>query len=204
MGIMGHTIKQRIEKLRTELDHHNYLYYVDAKPTLSDQQYDRLMRELSNLESAHPEFASVDSPTQRVGGQPIDAFHSVTHAVPMMSIDNTYDEAEVRAFYANNSEALQRNRRLVDELKKLYGESQVDGDSLPEGLPLERILDALEVHHIKSLGQGGPDEKKNMIVLSATLHALIHADPECRIDLAKGTMTLFGVQLNVRIKPLHF
>ena len=113
------------------------------------------------------------------------------------------DEAEVRAFYANDSEGLQRNRQLVDELKKLYGESQVEGDSLPEGLPSERILEALEVHHIKALGQGGPDEKKNMIVLSATLHALIHADPDCRIDLAKGTMTLFGVQLKVVVKSPH-
>jgi hypothetical protein len=113
------------------------------------------------------------------------------------------DEAEVRAFYANDSEGLQRNRRLVDELKKLYGESQVEGDSLPEGLPSERILEALEVHHIEALGQGGPDEKKNMIVLSATLHALIHADPDCRIDLAKGTMTLFGVQLKVVVKSPH-
>ncbi|MDA1277084.1 MAG: HNH endonuclease signature motif containing protein [Verrucomicrobia bacterium] len=113
------------------------------------------------------------------------------------------DEAEVRAFYANDSEGLQRNRRLVDELKRLYGESQIEGDSLPEGLPSERILEALEVHHIKALAQGGPDEKKNMIVLSATLHALIHADPDCRIDLAIGTMTLFGVQLKVLVKAPH-
>ena len=113
------------------------------------------------------------------------------------------DEAEVRAFYGNDSQGLQRNRRLVDELKKLYGESQVEGDSLPEGLPSERILEALEVHHIEALGQGGPDEKSNMIVLSATLHALIHADPDCQINLAKGTMTLFGVPLKVVVKSPH-
>ena len=113
------------------------------------------------------------------------------------------DEAEVSAFYGNDTERLQRNRRLVEELKKLYGESQVEGDSLPEGLPKERILEALEVHHIKALGDGGPDEKRNMIVVSATLHALIHADPECRIDLANRTMTLFGVRLNIRIEPSH-
>ena len=113
------------------------------------------------------------------------------------------DEAEIRAFYGSDTERLQRNRRLVEELKKLYGESQVEGDSLPDGLPAERILEALEVHHIKALGEGGPDEKKNMIVLSATLHALIHADPGCRIDLANGTMTLFGVQLKVRVKSPH-
>jgi len=76
------------------------------------------------------------------------------------------DEIEVRAFYANDTERLQRNRRLVEELKKLYGESQVEGDSLPEGLPSERILEALEVHHIQGLGKGGPDEKCNMLVVS--------------------------------------
>jgi len=113
------------------------------------------------------------------------------------------DENEVRTFYGNDTERLQRNRRLVEELKKLYGGSQVEGDCLPEGLPAERILEALEVHHIQALGLGGPDEKKNMIVLSATLHALIHADPACQIDLAKGTMALFGVLLKVNLKPSH-
>ncbi|HOW67656.1 MAG TPA: HNH endonuclease signature motif containing protein, partial [Verrucomicrobiota bacterium] len=113
------------------------------------------------------------------------------------------DETEIRAFYGSDTERLQRNRRLVEELKKLYGESQVEGDSLPDGLPSERIQEALEVHHIKALGEGGPDEKKNMIVVSATLHALIHADPACRIDLPNGTMTLFGVQLKVQVKPAH-
>ena len=113
------------------------------------------------------------------------------------------DENEIRAHYGSDTVGLQRNRRLVEELKKLYGESQVEGDSIPEGLPAERILEALEVHHIQALGLGGPDEKKNMIVLSATLHALIHADPACRIDLAKGTLTLFGVPLKVNLKPSH-
>ena len=113
------------------------------------------------------------------------------------------DETEIRAFCGSDTERLQRNRRLVEELKKLYGESQVEGDSLPEGLPVDRILEALEVHHIKALGEEGLDEKKNMIVISATLHALIHADPGCRIELANGTMTLFGVQLKVRVKSPH-
>jgi DNA ligase (NAD+) len=95
---MGESIKTRIEQLRRDLEHHNYLYYIDAKPEISDRQFDLLMKELTDLESAHPEYQSPDSPTQRVGGQPIDSFRSVEHAVRMMSIDNTYDEAEVRAF----------------------------------------------------------------------------------------------------------
>jgi DNA ligase (NAD+) len=95
---MGSTAQQRIERLRKELDHHSYLYYVEAKPEISDQEFDRLMKELTELEAAHPEFDSPDSPTKRVGGQAIDSFRTVEHAVRMMSIDNTYDEGEVRAF----------------------------------------------------------------------------------------------------------
>lgn len=93
---MSSTPEQRIEKLRKELDHHSYLYYVEAKPVISDQEFDRLLKELAELEAAHPEFDSPDSPTKRVGGQPIEGFATVMHASPMMSIDNTYDEEEVR------------------------------------------------------------------------------------------------------------
>jgi len=97
---MPASVQQRVKELRRQLEHHNYLYYVEAKPQISDQQYDRLMRELIDLETAHPELLTPDSPSQRVGGQPIEGFRTVEHAIPMMSIDNTYDEAEVRAFDA--------------------------------------------------------------------------------------------------------
>jgi DNA ligase (NAD+) len=115
--------KHRVDQLREELDRHNYLYHVEAKPTISDQQYDRLMRELTELEVAHPEFASPDSPTQRVGGQPIESFQTVEHAVPMRSIDNTYDEAEVRAF----DERVRKN--LGGEQPSYVIEPKVDGVS---------------------------------------------------------------------------
>ena len=112
------------------------------------------------------------------------------------------DETEIRAFYGGDTQGLERNRQLVEELKRLYGESQVEGDSLPGGLPSERILEVLEVHHI-NVGKDVPEAKSNMIVVSATLHALIHADTNCLIDLANGAMTLFGVQLKVHLKPSH-
>ena len=95
---MAETVAQRVAKLREELNRHNYLYYVLAQPEISDQEFDRLMRELAELEEKHPELKSPDSPTVRVGGQPIEGFVSVRHAVPMMSIDNTYNEGDVRAF----------------------------------------------------------------------------------------------------------
>src|SRR5580693_8801776 len=117
---MAASPKQRIEQLRADLDHHNYLYY-QGKPQISDVQFDKLMKELIELENAHPQFASPTSPTQRVGGQPIDGFVTVEHAVPMMSIDNTYDEAEVRAF----DERVRKN--LDGEEPKYVLEPKVDG-----------------------------------------------------------------------------
>ncbi len=95
---MSESTAQKAAKLRDEINRHNYLYYVEAKPQVSDREYDRLLRELTDLEAAHPELVTPDSPTQRVGGQPLDAFRTVTHAVRMMSIDNTYSEEDLRAF----------------------------------------------------------------------------------------------------------
>lgn len=95
---MSANAREHVERLRAELDRHNFLYHVEAKPVITDQEYDRLMRELIDLEAAHPELASEDSPSQRIGGEPIDGFRTVEHAVRMMSIDNTYSEADLRAF----------------------------------------------------------------------------------------------------------
>src|SRR5436305_12331689 len=82
---MAQTIEQKIAKLREELNHHNFLYYTEARPEVSDREYDRLMQELIELEAAHPELRSPNSPTQRAGGEPIEGFKSVQHACPMMS-----------------------------------------------------------------------------------------------------------------------
>ncbi|MDB5319193.1 MAG: ligase, NAD-dependent [Phycisphaerales bacterium] len=95
---MSQLIEKRIAKLRDELNRANHLYYIEARPELSDRDYDKLMQELIDLETAHPEQRTADSPTQRVGGDIQTELKPVRHAVPMMSIDNTYNEAEVRAF----------------------------------------------------------------------------------------------------------
>ena len=71
------TIAQRVEELRRQIDYHNYKYYVEAKPEISDREFDRLLEELKKLEAAHPELVTPDSPTQRVGGQPIEGFRTV-------------------------------------------------------------------------------------------------------------------------------
>jgi DNA ligase (NAD+) len=88
----------RIEHLRREIRRHDHLYYVDAKPEISDRDYDRLYAELKELEAKHPELVTVDSPTKRVGGEPIEGFNTVRHAEPMLSIDNTYSADELREF----------------------------------------------------------------------------------------------------------
>ena len=81
-----------------EIRRHDRAYYVEAQPTVSDREYDQLYRELLDLEAAHPELRTPDSPSQRVGGEPIDGFETVRHAMPMMSLDNTYSQEEVREF----------------------------------------------------------------------------------------------------------
>lgn len=106
----------RIVQLRREIRRHDRLYYVEAAPEISDRQYDRLLEQLTQLEAAHPELVTPDSPTQRVGGQPLEGFETVQHATPMLSIDNTYSAEEVRKFDQRVRKALgsQTFHYLVD------------------------------------------------------------------------------------------
>ncbi|MFH0993212.1 MAG: NAD-dependent DNA ligase LigA [bacterium] len=90
----------RIAELKKLLNRYNHEYHVLDAPSVSDQEYDALMRELITLETAHPEYATPDSPTRRVGGTPIDKFRKVTHAMPMLSLANVFDETELRDFDA--------------------------------------------------------------------------------------------------------
>lgn len=89
---------KRIEQLREEIRRHDHAYYVLAKPVISDPQYDALFDELKHLEAQHPELITPDSPTQRVGGAPIEGFRQIAHATPMMSVDNTYNPDQLREF----------------------------------------------------------------------------------------------------------
>jgi DNA ligase (NAD+) len=99
MGLMAsEVIKKRAEKLREEIEYHNYRYYILDQPEISDAQYDRLMRELEKLEEEHPELRSPNSPTQRVGAHPLEAFEIVRHTLPMLSLANAFDETEARDF----------------------------------------------------------------------------------------------------------
>jgi len=95
---MKQNVSKRMEQLRDEIRKHDHLYYVLNQPKISDLQYDKLFAELKALEEANPQFIKPDSPTQRVSGQPLEGFATVRHAVPMLSMDNTYNADELRAF----------------------------------------------------------------------------------------------------------
>jgi DNA ligase (NAD+) len=97
---LGRTVTLRAQELREQLQEHNYLYHVLDQPSISDASYDELLRELRELEARHPELITADSPTQRVGAVPTAAFASVTHGVPMLSLENAFSDEEVAAFDA--------------------------------------------------------------------------------------------------------
>jgi len=100
-------VLQEMAQLREQLQQHNYRYYVLDQPEIPDAEYDRLMQALKSLEAEFPQFISPDSPTQRVGAAPLAAFVSVKHAMPMLSLDNAFDDDDIRQF----------NRRIQDRLK---------------------------------------------------------------------------------------
>ena len=112
-------VEHEIDRLRAEINRHNRLYYVDAQPAISDKEYDKLVKSLEALESEHPDLITPESPTQRVGGEPLEGFATVEHAVPMLSIDNTYNYDEVREWDTRVRKALNPGERVlyVVELK---------------------------------------------------------------------------------------
>jgi DNA ligase (NAD+) len=102
--------KKRHDDLAEEIRRHDHLYYVEARPVISDREYDALYRELADLERAFPELVTGDSPTQRVGGQPLKEFKPVKHLRPMTSLDNTYSQAELRQFVERVQRLLPREK----------------------------------------------------------------------------------------------
>src|SRR5438270_1110118 len=113
--------ERKIRQLREEIRKHNRLYYEEAAPIISDHKYDRLYKELADLETQFPDLLTPDSPTLRVGGRPLRALEQVSHLIPMLSLDNTYSEAEVKNFYAR------MQRLLPDEKIPVVIEPKVDG-----------------------------------------------------------------------------
>jgi DNA ligase (NAD+) len=121
---MTAAIRKEIESLREQIEHHNRLYYVEARAEIPDHEYDQLMHRLIELEEAHPEYDTPDSPSHKVGDEPIEGFQQVEHRVAMISIDNVYDEASLREFD-------QRVLKLLDDRQPEYTiEYKIDGVAL--------------------------------------------------------------------------
>ncbi|MCK4863630.1 MAG: NAD-dependent DNA ligase LigA, partial [Dehalococcoidales bacterium] len=113
--------KVKIEKLRAEINHHNYRYHVLDSPEISDAEYDDLMRELKQLEEQYPRFLTPDSPTQRVGAAPVEAFGVVEHPQPLLSLGNVFSQDELLAWYTRTS-------RLAGNTPfDFVGEHKIDG-----------------------------------------------------------------------------
>ena len=118
---MNAETQSRIEKLREEVRYHERKYYVENAPEISDSEFDALMKKLKKIEDANPDLITLDSPTQRVGGEPVDEFRAVAHTRPMLSLDNTYSAEELREFDG-------RVRRLLPDVDFAYtAELKIDG-----------------------------------------------------------------------------
>ncbi len=124
-SLRGEAARRVVEKLREVIRRHAHLYYVEARPEISDDDYDRLFRRLEELEEAHPELVTPDSPTQRVGAEPQDRFETLAHTAPMLSLDSTKDPDEVRRFDERIRKALGEDARPVYVL-----EPKLDGASM--------------------------------------------------------------------------
>ncbi len=114
-------VTQRVAKLRAEINHHNYRYYVLDSPEISDAEYDELMRELKRLEEEYPQLVTPDSPTQRVGAAPVEAFGVVEHPLPLLSLGNAFSRDELLAWYTRTS------KLAGGEQFNLVGEHKIDG-----------------------------------------------------------------------------
>jgi DNA ligase (NAD+) len=161
--------RRRIEQLRREISDHDRRYYLEAAPTISDQEYDRLYRDLRDLEGQFPELITPDSPTQRVSGAPLAQFAQITHRTPMLSLDNTYSEAEVAEFF-------RRIERLLEgEKVETVVEPKVDG------VAISLLYENGELRYAATRGNGtvGDDVTQNVrTIRSVPLRLRGHDVPE--------------------------
>src|SRR5262245_51501544 len=118
--------QQRLNELRDAIRHHEERYYIHNAPEISDDEFDRLLHELERLEAEHPDLVTADSPTQRVAGRPVEGFEEVDHLAPMLSLDNAYNEDELRGF----DERVRRAVGLGEQHVHYVAELKIDGLSI--------------------------------------------------------------------------
>ncbi len=159
----------RIHDLRELLHRANRAYYTDASPIMPDAEFDRLLAELAALEAAHPELADPNSPTQRVGGEPIEGFETRAHTVPMLSIDNTYDEPDLRAWHARLVKAVGGDGSLFDPQGPggagpvLLADAKIDGVAVSLRYERGKLVQALT----RGDGTAGDDITANVRAIRA-------------------------------------
>jgi DNA ligase (NAD+) len=176
--------EHRARELRRLIDQHNYKYYVEAKPEISDREFDKLLDELKQLEAAHPELVTPDSPTQRVGGQPIEGFKTVRHREPMLSIDNTYSADELREFD-------RRIRKLLPgEPVGYVVELKIDGVAI--SLTYEKGL--FTVGATRGDGESGDDVTHNLRTISG-LPLRLHTKEPPPLFEARGEVYMARAEL---------
>lgn len=124
---MTAAVAARIERLRERIRHHDRKYYVEAAPEIPDREYDRLVEELRTLEESHPDLVTPDSPTRRVGDEPIPALVPVNHRRPMLSIDNTYSAADLAAWGRRVEKLVREGEGHADEPIEWVLELKIDG-----------------------------------------------------------------------------
>jgi DNA ligase (NAD+) len=159
---------KRMTQLREEIREHDRRYYEEAAPIISDREYDRLYKELVDLEAEFPQLVSPNSPTQRVGGEPLEAFAQITHRVPMLSLDNTYSEEEVANFYARIM------RLLPNEKIPVVIEPKVDG------VAVSLLYENRRLRHAATRGDGsvGDDITRNIKTICSIPEQLRGAAPK--------------------------
>ncbi|MBM4286206.1 MAG: NAD-dependent DNA ligase LigA [Deltaproteobacteria bacterium] len=160
-------VAARVEELRRQLHYHNYRYYVLDDPVVSDAEYDRLLRELEALEAGYPDLVTPDSPTRRVGAAPLDKFESVTHRLPMLSLENAFSDTEVREF----DDRLRRFLRTTDEFDYVV-EPKMDGVAVELVYEEGRLV----VGSTRGDGVRGENVTQNLKTLRTVPLALL-ADP---------------------------
>jgi DNA ligase (NAD+) len=183
MGVPAE-IQSRLEQLKKEIEHHNYLYYVEDQPEITDYQYDQLMRELLGLETEYPELKSPDSPSQRVGGKPLTMFDSVKHRVPLLSLDNTFNAEELRAFD-------QRIKKSLNTESDIEYVAELKIDGLTVALTYENGL--LIQAATRGDGSIGEDVTANVKTIKSI-----------PLRLAHGSQINLGVRGEVYIKKADF
>jgi DNA ligase (NAD+) len=164
-------VVERIQSLREEINHHNYLYYVQDSPEITDAEYDRLFDELLALEKAHPELVSPDSPTQRVGAPPLDEFKTVRHSLPMLSLSKVTSEAEFMDFH----------RRVLDLSGSREEEIKYTVEPKFDGLAVELLYvgGVFSLGSTRGDGTVGEDVTLNLkTVRSVPLHLRGETTPE--------------------------